>query len=250
MAIDYREHKAVSKNRPRKQPAGIFFLSLFVAVITAYTLGMVTGWLVFRPARQNSADIRTAPHDANVKGVEAPAKSQNQPAEGPGGAAQEPLLTFYERLPKGNRDLMGSGLNTTKPPEQIPARVIPRQPPAPEAKEAAPVEKTKQSKEPARVPVKSPDISAGKETPARESLPKEDEGKVKYIVQVASYHERKEAEAVRDRLKADGFPAYMIESNVPEKGIFYRIRIGRHLDQKAAHEMAEKAGSGAIVIPE
>ena len=233
MAIDYREHKAVSKNRPRKQPAGIFFLSLFVAVITAYTLGMVTGWLVFRPARQNSADIRTAPPYANVKGVEAPAKSQNQPAEGPGGAAQEPLLTFYERLPKGNRDLMGSGLNTTKPPEQFPARVIPRQPPAPEAKEAAPVEKTKQSKE-----------------PARESLPKEDEGKVKYIVQVASYHERKEAEAVRDRLKADGFPAYIIESNVPEKGIFYRIRIGRHLDQKAAHEMAEKAGSGAIVIPE
>jgi hypothetical protein len=42
----------------------------------------------------------------------------------------------------------------------------------------------------------------------------------------------------------------MVESNVPEKGIFYRIRIGRHLDQKAAHEMAVKAGSGAIVIPE
>jgi len=249
MAIDYREHKAVSKNRPRKQPAGFFFFSLFVAVIIAYTLGLVTGWLVFRPAQRNSADSRPAPADANMKGVEAPAKGQTLPAEGTGGAAPEPLLTFYERLPKGNRDLMGSGLNTSKPPEQLPARVAPK-PPAPAAREAAPVEAATQSREAAKVPTRTPDISAGKETPAREASVKEDDGKGKYVVQVASYHVKKEAEAVRDRLKADGIPAYLVESNIPEKGIFYRVRVGRHLEQKAALEMAEKAGKGAIVIPE
>jgi len=94
MAIDYREHKAVSKNRPRKQPAGIFFFSLFVAVIIAYTLGLVTGWLVFRPAQKSIADSRTAPADANMQGGEAPEKSKTLPAEGSGGAAPEPQLTF------------------------------------------------------------------------------------------------------------------------------------------------------------
>jgi len=254
MAIDYRERKVVSKNRPRKQPAGIFFFSLFVAVMIAYTLGLVTGWLVFRPARQNSADSRTAPADANMKGAEATAKSQTLPAEGSGAAAPEPLLTFYERLPKGNRDLMGSGLNTSKPPEQPPVRVTPG-PPATAVKEAQPAETATKPREAAKVPARTAEAPAVKETPAKESPAreasgKEDDAKVRYIVQVASYHVKKEAEAVRDRLKADGIPAYIVESNLPEKGVFYRVRVGRHLDQKAAQEMAGKAGGGAIVIPE
>ena len=254
MAIDYRERKVVSKNRPRKQPAGIFFFALFVAVMIAYTLGLVTGWLVFRPAQRNSADSRTAPADANMKGAETSAKSQALPAEGSGGAAPEPLLTFYERLPKGNRDLMGSGLNTTKPPEQPTVRVAPI-PTAPAVKEAQPVEAAKQSREAAKVPARTAETPVVKETPAKESPAREapvreDEAKGKYVVQVASYHVKKEAEAVRDRLKADGIPAYIVESNLPEKGIFYRVRVGRHLDQKAANEMAGKAGGGAIVIPE
>jgi cell division septation protein DedD len=229
MAIDYREHKAVSKNRPRKQPAGIFFFSLFVAVMIAYTLGLVTGWLVFRPAQRNSADSRTAPADANMKGAETSAKSQALPAE-------------------------GSGLNTSKPPEQPTVRVAPI-PTAPAVKEAQPVEAAKQSREAAKVPARTAETPVVKETPAKESPAREapvreDESKGKYVVQVASYHVKKEAEAVRDRLKADGIPAYIVESNLPEKGIFYRVRVGRHLDQKAANEMAVKAGGGAIVIPE
>jgi cell division septation protein DedD len=253
MAIDYREHKAVSKNRPRKQPAGIFFFALFVAVMIAYTLGLVTGWLVFRPAQRNSADSQTAPADANMKGAGNPAQGPTLPAEGSGGAAPEPMLTFYDRLPKGNRDLMGSGLNTSRPPEQLPARVAP--PPVFAVKEAQPVETAKQNREAAKVPARTAETSVvkespAKETPSREAPVKEDNAKGKYVVQVASYHVKKEAEAVRDRLKADGIPAYIVESNLPEKGIFYRVRVGRHMDQKAANEMAGKAGGGSIVIPE
>jgi cell division septation protein DedD len=254
MAIDYREHKAVSKNRPRKQPAGIFFFALFVAVMIAYTLGLVTGWLVFRPAQRSSADSQTAPADANMKGGETTAKSQNLPAEVSGGAAPEPQLTFYETLPKGNRDLMGSGLNTSRPPEQLPARLA-TTPPVSAVKEAQPAETAKQYREAAKVPARTAETPVVKESPAkdipsREAPVKEDDAKGKYVVQVASYHVKKEAEAVRDRLKADGIPAYIVESNLQEKGIFYRVRVGRHMDQKAANEMAGKAGGGAIVIPE
>jgi cell division septation protein DedD len=254
MAIDYRERKAVSKNRPRKQPAGIFFFSILVAVMIAYTLGLVTGWLVFRPAQRESADSRMAPADANVKGAGPPAQSPTLPAEGSNGAAPEPMLTFYDRLPKGNRDLLGSGLNASRPPEQPPVRVVPA-PPSPAVKEAQQVETATKPKESAKVPARKAEVPAVKESPtkdapARETPVKEDDAKGKFVVQVASYHDKKEAEAVRNRLKADGIPAYIIESSVPEKGIFYRVRVGRHLDQKAAQEMAGKAGGGAIVIPE
>jgi cell division septation protein DedD len=254
MAIDYRERKAVNKNRPRKQPAGIFFFSIFVAVIIAYTMGLVTGWLVFRPAQRNSTDGPTAPVAADMKGADANAKNQPLHAEGGNGAAPEPLLTFYERLPRGNRDLMGSGLNTAKPPEQPQTRVTPI-PPAPAVKEAQPAETATKPKEAAKIQARTVETPSVKDSPAkdnsaRESSVKEDDAKVRYVVQVASYHLKKEAEAVRDRLKADGIPAYIVESSLPEKGIFYRVRVGRHLDQKAAQEMAGKAGGGAIVIPE
>jgi cell division septation protein DedD len=247
--MDYREHKAVSKNRPRKQPAGIFLFALFVTVIIAYTLGLVTGWLVFRPAQRSSGDIRTAPAEANLKGAGAPAKSQTLPAEGSGGAAPEPQLTFYETLPKGNRDLMGSGLNSAKPPGPTPARVAPK-PPAPAAKEAVLPETATQPREASKAPARTAEVPPAKESPARETSVKEDDAKGRYVVQIASYHVKKEAEELRDRLKAGGMAAYIVESNLPEKGIFYRVRIGRHLNQNAAHEMAEKAGKGAIVIPE
>jgi cell division septation protein DedD len=249
MAIDYREHKAVSKNRPRKQPAGIFFFSLFVAVIIAYTLGLVTGWLVFRPAQRSSADSRTAPAEANVKGAGAPEKSRTLPAEGSGGAAPEPQLTFYERLPKGNRDLMGSGLNTAKPAQLPPARVAPK-PPAPAAKEAQLPETAPQPRDAAKAPARTTEMPPAKESPAREAPVREDDAKGRYVVQIASYQVKREAEELRDRLKAGGMSAYIVESNIPEKGTVYRVRTGRHLNQKAAHEMAEKAGKGAIVIPE
>jgi cell division septation protein DedD len=247
--MDYREHKAVSKNRPRKQPAGIFFFSLFVAVIIAYTLGLVTGWLVFRPAQNGSADSRTAPADAKMQEGEAPEKSRTLPAEGSGGAAPEPQLTFYETLPKGNRDLMGSGLNRTRPPVPPPARVAPN-PPAPSAKAGAAAELATQQGAAAKAPARTAEISPAKEGPAKESSVREDDGKGRYVVQIASYQVRKEAEELRDRLKAGGMAAYIVESNLPEKGIVYRVRTGRHLNRKAAHEVAEKAGKGAIVIPE
>jgi cell division septation protein DedD len=255
MAIDYREHKSVSKNRPRKQPAGIFFFSIFVAVIIAYTLGLVTGWLVFRPAQRESADSRTNPADANIKGAGTPAQGPALPAEGSNGAAPEPMLTFYDRLPKGNRDLLGSGLNASRPPEETSARVAPP-PPAPAVKEEAqPAETATKPKEANKVPARPAETAVAKDAPAKESSAKEtpareDAAKVRYIVQVASYHVKKEAEELRDRLKAGGLPAYIVESNLAEKGTFYRVRVGRHLDQKAAQETAAKAGGGAIVIPE
>lgn len=250
MVMDYRERKAVNKNRPRRQPAGIFFFSIFVAVIIAYTLGLVTGWLVFRSGRQNMADSRTAPTDASNRGAVTPAVSKGPPAAENTGSIKEPMLTFYETLPKGNRELIGSGLNLPRPLGPPVAKVAPPQKPAPVAKEAPHTESVEQTREATKAPVNAQETTKSRETSAGEATVKEDKGKGKFVVQVASYHMRKEAEELRDRLKTGGITAYIVESNLPEKGTFYRVRIGRHLNQKAAQEMAVKFGKEAIVIPE
>ena len=74
--------------------------------------------------------------------------------------------------------------------------------------------------------------------------------KGKYVVQVASYQSKGEAEAVRERLTDAGFPAYIVEGVIKEKGTMYRVRIGRHLELSTAEELAAKAGKNAIAVLE
>jgi len=245
MVVDYSEHKPVSKNRPRKQPAAIFFFSLLVSVSIAFTLGVATGWLIFSSGHKSGADKPAASANGNQK-VEAaaPANNVQTPAEPPG-KTMEPSLTFYETLPKGNKEVMGSGLNLSKSAEQPPAKTAPKPKPAAVAKPAAPQETPAQTKDEVKAPAKPAEPAPAKETPVREG-----EGKARFVVQISSYHQKKEAEQARDRLKDNGISAYIVESNIPEKGTWYRVRVGRHLDQQAARELADKAGKGAIVLPE
>jgi cell division septation protein DedD len=252
MVLDYREHKAVNKNRPRKQPVGIFFFSLLIAVVVAFTLGVVTGWLVFRPSSRISADNRAAVSaDVNQKGAEAPAPGKPQLSPEPSGKTQDPILTFYETLPKGSKGVIGSGVNPAKPAENAPAKASPPPKPAPVAKPAPPAETEQQAREAVKAPAKSPEPSTPKETAVSKEGPvKENDGKKKFVVQVASYHVKKEAEELRDQLKTNGIAAYIVESNVSEKGTLYRVRVGKHLDLASAHELAGKTGRGSILISE
>ena len=72
----------------------------------------------------------------------------------------------------------------------------------------------------------------------------------KYVVQVASYQSKAEAEAVKGRLMDAGLPAYIVESVLKDKGTMYRVRVGKHLEPAAAAELAAKAGKNAIVVME
>ena len=250
MVMDYRERRQVSKNRPRRQPAGIFFFSIFVAVIIAYTLGLMTGWLVFRPGKHGAADNTTVQNDVKGSGAEAPLPAKEQPAAENTGKVKEPMLTFYETLPKGNRELIGSGLNAAKPGEPQAAKPLPQQKPAAPVKETQAAENQAKAKEPGKTPEKTVEATGEKETAPKGATAKGGEGKGRFVVQIASYRQRKEAEELRDRLRSTGVPAYIVESSIPEKGTFYRVRAGRHLDQKGAQDLADKAGKGAMVIPE
>jgi cell division septation protein DedD len=69
-----------------------------------------------------------------------------------------------------------------------------------------------------------------------------------YAVQVASFPLRSEAEQSKNKLLAKGYGAYIVESNLGAKGTWYRVQIGKKMEQGAAKELANKVGKGALVI--
>jgi cell division protein FtsN len=56
----------------------------------------------------------------------------------------------------------------------------------------------------------------------------------KLTIQVASLKDSKDADEMVARLKKKGYPAYRISSNIPEKGIWHRVRIGYFKDKAEA----------------
>jgi cell division septation protein DedD len=245
MVLDYSERKPVSKNRPRKQPVGMFVLVLLGAVSISYVLGLTTGWFLFKSRGKTGPGqvSAVAAGQAGAGATAVPPPYANPDATASRGG--EPPLTFYETLPKGGKAVIGSGLNPKSPDAPpVPLAAVPAKP-SPQAarpQTVAPSAAIKQesAKEKSTVPA---------EQPKKVVAPSQDGGG-KFCVQVASSQDRKDADALRDKLAAKGFPAYVVESRIKDKGTWYRVRIGKHLSQQAAGEMAGKAGKGALVIPE
>jgi hypothetical protein len=51
-----------------------------------------------------------------------------------------------------------------------------------------------------------------------------------YTIQIASVPTRDEAQAMVDELRAKRYDAYFVQVSIPEKGTFYRVRIGHYRD--------------------
>lgn len=71
-----------------------------------------------------------------------------------------------------------------------------------------------------------------------------------YLVQVASFSNQKDAEAAKAKLATKGYSASIQEINLPDKGVWYRVRVGQMLDKDAATEIAGRIGGGAKVMPD
>ena len=62
----------------------------------------------------------------------------------------------------------------------------------------------------------------------------------KLTIQVASLKDSKDADEMVARLKKKGYPAYRTSSNIPEKGIWHRVRIGYFKDKAEAGSTLDK----------
>ena len=267
--VDYSERRPVNTNRPKKQGmARYFILTALGGVLAGYGIGLTNGWLMFKPSRQELNALRARAENA-AKPLPVVTPPQQAPVTGP----PDPNLSFYKNLPDGKKAILGTGLNPDKP--ENPA---PRPASAPSPSTAAPTlpvhtatpppqPATKAPQAPAPTPPEhrdgtSPEKPTVKPSPPTAALapttplesgadqPRKAQLKGKYVVQVASYQSKTEAEAVKERLQSSGLQAYIVESVLKDKGTMYRIRIGKHLDPTAAAELATKAGKNAIVILE
>jgi DedD protein len=158
-------------------------------------------------------------------------KQEAAVSEAAGQTDEKPQLGFYEALKNPGKEAAFQPAKPAKPVRRRPAA----------AKPAAPTARSRQKATPPPEPVAKPKTK----TP---SAPKADSGPMPapaltpghFAVQVASVQDIKGAERMVAKLRAKGYPAYQIRSDVAGKGIWYRIRVGGFEDRRVAANMLRK----------
>jgi len=256
MRIDYSEPKKSyvtpqGPGRPRKEPAGLFTTIIIITGIITFVAGFGTGWFLSQKSAKKSFQAANEQNSLeNSPKNEPPAapkpvqpvqpvapQSQPDPASVPQppaapGAPADPQLSFYKTLPGGQRgNVLGSGINTkddkSKQPLQAP---IPANLNRPSASD--------------------PSKPAAEKTAGNDKTSTKHSDASSFTVQVASFPLRSEAETLKGKLAAKGYQAYIVDSNQGDKGIWYRVRVGKRLEQDVAKELAGKLGKTALVIPD
>lgn len=238
MALDYSARRQVSRNRPKKRPIGRYVLLVLAGVSVVYGAGVATGWLLFgrgdKAAPQAAAPspaAATAKQDAG----KAPAGSASTPT-GPAATAEGTDLTFFNTLPKGDKGIMGSGINPQHQAGAAPAGTSAAQPATPQPAQKA---------EKAQTVPASPDKPKARPEGANPSAAAEN-----YAVQVASYQDRKDAEELKETLEKRGFSVRISETRLQDKGTRYRVKVGKGLHREDAGQLAAKLGGNAMVVSE
>lgn len=67
-----------------------------------------------------------------------------------------------------------------------------------------------------------------------------------FTVQTSSGKDKKGAEKTVKTLINKGYPAYMTMSEIPEKGTWYRVRVGEYKDRKEAEKVLSRLGKDKI----
>jgi len=74
-----------------------------------------------------------------------------------------------------------------------------------------------------------------------------------FTIQVYSFQDKDRAQAALQALKSNGYQAFLIMSDLGEKGVWYRVRVGGIADEAAAHKMLDEIrknyNSGFILKP-
>lgn len=252
MRIDYSEPKKScitpqpAQNRPRKESSGGgALLAAIFSGILCLGIGFASGWVLSqRSAKQSFRDataqqsienslqqpkIQTPPEPSPIQQPQAVSATEPTPP-----VVTDPKITFYNTLPSGQKNnALGSGVNSKeeKPGKQplqaaIPANITrPVIPPNADNSQKAPLQ-----------------------TPLAKPAPRQDLNS--FTVQVASCSLKSQAETYRTKFSARGYDVNIVESNQGANGTWYRVHVGKHLDQDAAKELAKKFGKGAISISE
>ncbi len=231
--------KTRTQRRMEKKQTLLLLMLVLVVSLASFTLGVIVGHrgverdLVQK--QQAAEKILMAQPPAAVSPV---IDNVEDVAENPvaGQAAGEPReeikLTFYDQLAKEKGVPLGSGIN------------LPPQPPPSEKEAVPPISLPDQ-------PIVKISTQAAVNTieepvpPVKKSLtvlPKVDP-KGSYAVQVGSFAAVADAGVFKQRLLDKGFPAFVMEADLGQKGLWYRVRLGPYADAdtaKSVQQLAEK----------
>ncbi len=260
MRIDYSEPKKScsspqpSQNRPRKESSGGTLIIVFFTSLLSLGIGFGSGWMLSQRAAKEGFKAAMAQQSLEnslqqptvqpspQQNVGAPHTQQQQlgnPTPLSGTSAGTPTpgtppLSFYKTLPSGQKNnVLGSGINLNDKPEKQPLQA------------AMPSNITRPA-----LPQGDDNIQKQSASPTPAKAGATNQNTNSFTVQVASYSLKSEAETARGKLAAKGYSVNITESHLGDKGTWYRVRVGKHLDQDAAKELASKIGKGAISIPD
>jgi len=201
-----------------------------VFVISAWMFGM--GVMVGRGTAPVSFDI-----DQLKRTLESLQKSAQQaPKSGPRPEASEMKsktdLGFYDSLPKNRED--AEMPNLPKPPP------APARPEAPAQKPAAPPKAEKPAAAAAPAPAAPPPAPAS----AAAGRP--------LTVQIAAVRSEEEARRLLEKLRQRGYAAYVEPIGIPDKGTWYRVRMGEFPSKEFARstvDRLQKDGFKPDIVP-
>lgn len=258
MRIDYSEPKKscsspqMGQHRPRKESNGGVLIAIVFTALISLGIGFASGWILSqRSAKEGfkaamaQQSLENSPQQAVTQQQQKSAAAPAPQPQGDGSTVQtapvagtettpNPPLSFYKTLPSGQKNnIMGSGINSNdgKPGKQPLQAAMPGNVSRPSPPQVGD-----------NIQKQSAQGATAKPAPKLDSAG--------LTVQVASYSLKSEAEAQRSKLAAKGYNVSIVESNLKEKGIWYRVRVGKRLDPEAAKELAAKLGKGAISIPD
>lgn len=87
-------------------------------------------------------------------------------------------------------------------------------------------------------PEPKPEPAAAVAEPKPETAAKP-ESDARFTLQLSSFQDKAEADAFSAKLAKSGFSPYLVKADVPDKGTFFRVRVGKYPDYDAA--LAAKA---------
>ena len=142
-------------------------------------------------------------------------------------------LGFYERLPEDQQEIVVPEIKKQPVAPQKPAPASDAKTPATSTKATA--LKTDKNK---AVSSKAAGAEKKKKPPAA-ATQKKRSGPV-YTVQAAAVKKMEDADQLVTKLKKKGYPAYRAIGKVPEKGIWFRVRVGKYQSRSEAKKTQQK----------
>jgi DedD protein len=169
-------------------------------------------------------------------------------------------FTFYKTLTDNTDKTVSIDLKAkpakeeSNPEKQQSSPETPKKPPVQSAPKEKRIEIKVEKEAPSPVKPKQAVSNKPQTSAKKESARASTSVKLRYTVQTASYQEKEMAEDEVKRLKKRGYAAFISSSQLPGKGIWYRVRLGSFSNRSAAEKLQKtihaKEGTSTIVLIE